>query len=139
VYWQIADRSAQQVFSRGLLVWCAARLAQTFHLPAVTVSREAPLRPSHLFQVPAAAAMIDQGIATDVPRCLRVRATDGPDDLTCVIEHRHVARFSVPNETGPGLTHFDEAVGSARVEGCIAGQRIAEGFRIVTEHNRATA
>jgi hypothetical protein len=84
----------------------------------------AHLRPSRVFKVPRAMALVVPDDATDVPSAIEFRARRGADRFECVCRAEEVAQVLIPAETRLGTTVFNEVIARSTVEAVIGGEQV---------------
>jgi hypothetical protein len=149
---RLTNRARTEVLAQKVLVWSGSGLARAFREESVRfVPSSDYLRPTRLFKVPRAMALVAPETCCDVPRAIRVSAgipNHGPDDpvashlgsgrdwidISC--DMGEVGQVLIPSETELGVTIFNEVTARTTVAGCIGGESLAYTGRSILEFIR---
>jgi hypothetical protein len=135
VYMRIGDRSGNQTFSKGLMLWRGENPARVFTGDQLAMEPRGMLETARFARVPPITRMLMPGAGTDVPRSFDVRARAFGDEFSMEIDHDDFIQVAIPNDGDDGLTLLSEVGGRARVSGLVGGEYIEYEGNTVMEFN----
>ncbi|MFN0249074.1 MAG: hypothetical protein ACKV2T_19475 [Kofleriaceae bacterium] len=119
VFARLLDGAQTTTFMQSLLVWSGPRQARVFRSDELLVEPSGFLRPPRPFTLPRTASLLVDGLATEVPSCLRITASADGDALEGAFVADTVARIVVPHDDRSETTVIHEVCGRLQLRGSL--------------------
>lgn len=121
---RLLDGARTTTFMQSLLVWTDMRQARVFRSDELSIEPEGFLRPTRPFTLPRTASLLVEGLATEVPRQLHIRASADGDTIEGAFDAGHVARIVVPHDDTTHTTVIHEVTGRLHLRGSLHGRDV---------------
>jgi hypothetical protein len=121
---RLTNRARTIDVRRGLILWKGPRQHRLFGSRDLTVEYEGFMRPETVFKLPRPMALLDPGLASDVPKVVRGAASGLGDSLEFEFSSERVCQILTPNDADLGTTVISEVSGQIRLSGHVHGERV---------------
>jgi hypothetical protein len=133
VFVRLSNRAHTRSLMQAVFLWKGSRQHRVMRGSDVTVRHEDYLRPSQLFKIPRAMALVAPDLLPDIPRQLHVHGGGDGDRVDCLFEARDAAQVIVPNDHDLGVTIINEVSGDVRISGEVRGETVSMEGRAIFE------
>jgi len=142
--WSVAlvrttDRARTRTLLQALYLWRGARLVRLFRGDELTLAHEGAARPAAILKVPRVMALVEPGLAADVPARVRLEARAPGAELALTIDSVDLAQILMPDEEArASVTTLNQVYGRLTLRGRVDGEEVALEAPGVFEYIRAT-
>jgi hypothetical protein len=133
------DRGRARAGLAALYLWRGERLARILRGDELSITHEGAARPARIFKVPRVMALLEPGLAADVPARMSVRGRAPGAAVDLTVDVADLAQILMPDEEGSAsVTTLNQAYGRATLRGHVDGEDLSVEAPGVFEFIRAT-